>query len=191
MTDMGNAADLHAWFEVDFDDTTDGVEEESQLVGAPAVLLRRLRDLVPTLREVGFGPGDTSAWYEDGRLTVILQIEDRQGRMVLRCLRLEIGDTDWVAAWVSPARYDQPEFEQADPEERVDRRIDDPEQGAREAVDWIAEQVRRPINRYVWRDGGDVRRLWRLEDTGRNLVGWGPPPGQDVSSAHETVQVRP
>jgi hypothetical protein len=185
--------DMAEWFEVDFDENTDGVEEESGLLGVPAGFLRRLRDLVPSLSRLGFSAKDTSAWYEDGRLTVALQIRDDQARVALRALRLEIGDTGWVAAWVDPGRYDQPEFEQAYPEEQTGGDFADPQHGVDTAVEWFESQLRRPIFRFAWHDGGRViARTWRLTDVDRPLVASGSP---DVygrpETADERVQVRP
>jgi hypothetical protein len=191
MTDRPDNAD--EWFEVDFDDNTDGVEDEAGLTGVPAAFLARLRGLTPDLASSGFSALDTSAWYEAGRLTVALQIRDNQARMMLRALRLEIGNDSWIAAWVSPARFDQPEFQYSDPEEQTGGDITDAEQGVGAAIGWLQAQVRRPIVRYVWHDGGRiVARNWRFADDDRPLVGSG-----DVElinrpeSADERVQVRP
>jgi hypothetical protein len=191
MVESAGAAD--EWFEVDFDDNTDGIEEESGLTGVPAGLLQQLRERTGTLSRLGFAAKDTSAWYEDGRLTVTLQIRDDHVHVALRALRLEIGESDWIAAWVDPSRYDQDEFELAYPEEQTGGEITDPQQGVDRAIEWLEAQVRRPIVRYVWHDGDRiVGRDWRLADTDRPLVGSGSPELiNQPETADERVQIRP
>lgn len=191
MTERDGATD--DWFEVDFDENTDGVESEAELGGVPATFLRRLRELVPALGRLGFSAKDTFAWYEDGRLSVALQIRDDQAQVALRALRLEIGDASWLAAWVSPERFDQPEFEYADPEEQTGGDIADPQQGIAAALEWLESQARRPIVRSIWRDGGRViAQSWRLADVDRPLVGSGSVETASRSGVPvETVHVRP
>lgn len=181
------------WFEVDFEDNTDGVDEESALTGAPAALLRKLRELIPTWQELGLNAGSTDAWYEEGRLCVIVNLVDYPGKMSLGSLRLEIEDGLWDAAWVTTTGAGIDNLDDADPQERTGGRFDDTSSGVDTAAEWLRREAGRPIARYVWRSQGRVAaRLWRLEDSGSPMISSGPQ--QLVSnpeSADERVQVRP
>lgn len=181
-----------AWFEVDFDDS-EHAESESDLFGTPAAFLRKVRELVPNLRTAGLTDRDTFAWYEDDRLGVLVDIRDTSGRMAIGALRLEISDSDWIAAWVTPGRSDQDDFEAAEPVEQTGNSFTDPQEGIAEAVAWLETQASRPIARYIWRTNDEtVVRAWRLEDSGRFLAASGPASVvNNLEAADERVQVHP
>lgn len=181
------------WFEVDFEDNTDGITEESELIGAPAALLRRLRELIPTWEELGLVAGATDAWYEDGRLVAIVNLVDRPGKMSLGSLRLEIEDSRWDAAWVTTAAAGMDDLDSADPQDRTGGDFTEIASGVDAASGWLRHEASRPIARYVWRSQGQVAaRLWRLEDSGSPMISTGPAQlVRNPDSADERVQVRP
>lgn len=187
-------AEPATWFAIDFDDNTDGITSEAGLSGAPAALLRRLRELVPTWQSRGITPGSTSGWYEDGRLCVLIDLTDHGGRMSLGSLRLEIEDSAWDAGWVTSSGAGMDRLDEADPQDRSGAEFTDASSGAEAASSWLVQQVERPINRYVWRsdDGEVAARLWRLEDTGSPMISSGPAElVSNPASADENVRVRP
>lgn len=186
--------DPATWFAIDFDDNTDGITSETELSGAPAALLRRLRELVPTWQSRGITPGSTSGWYEDGLMCVLIDLTDRAGRMSLGSLRLEIDDSAWDAGWVTASGAGMDRLAEADPQDRAGATFADASSGAEAASSWLVQQVERPINRYVWRsaDGQVAARLWRLEDTGSPMISSGPAAlVSNPASADEKVRVRP
>jgi hypothetical protein len=191
MTDQ--RIDTDDWFEVDFDNTSDGVEDEAELTGAPAALLRKLRERVPTWQQLGVASPDTVGWYTDGRLHVLVTLYDRPGKMTIGCLRLEIAAADWRAGWVSTSLSDHDDFFVAGPADVVSGEVSDESAAADRLAGWLEEQLRRPVVRRYWRTGGEiVARSWRLEDSGRELVVTGAPGLTDnVRAADETVDVRP
>lgn len=66
------------WFELFDHDRMDVDDEaEPELHGAPAALLRRLRELVPVWKALGLGPLDTEAGWLRIRLWVTVMLPDR------------------------------------------------------------------------------------------------------------------
>lgn len=167
-------------------------DEEPEFGGAPAAFLRRLRELVPAWVSLGLDWEDTFGSYANGRLTVAVDIVDQNASMSFGAVRVEVTDSEWVGAWVSPSLSTQPTLADAGPEDQAGGPIAG-EADVDAPVAWLEAQLRRPVNRYIWRDDGKVvAERWRLEDTGRGLVVSGPKElWSRPETATETAHVRP
>jgi hypothetical protein len=185
MSDMVSADDLVDWFDVD--------DEGPVVAEAPATFLSKLKEKVPTLQELGIRDSDTYAGYEDGRLWIGIDIIDFVGKSSIAFLRVEVTDSEWIAAWVSPSLGTDPVFAHTGPQEEAGGPISDPVSGADAALSWLEAQLRRPISRYVWRDQDTVvAKTWHLEDSGRGLIVSGPKElWSRPETATETAHVRP
>jgi hypothetical protein len=174
---------MTGWFEV---------EDEGLLPGAPGLLLQKLREREATWRELAVAAADTFAWYAGSRLHALVYLYDHEANVTIGCLRLELSDAGWQAGWVSSSLADHDEFEVTGPLDAITGQADAAGDSAGEAVDWLESQLRRPVVRRSWRDGGEVvARSWRLEDTGRGLVLSGPPErSADPATADEALRVR-
>lgn len=184
--------DVDEWFVVideTFENPEDQPDEEPPLTRAPAILIRRMREMIPTWRGLGISADDTYAGYNPARSWIGLDIDDSQEGASIGFIRIDVSDSTWTGVWASPSRGTQPQLEDTYPEEQTGGTIVGLEQGVDHAVQWLEQQLRRPIRRYIWRDRGRVvGRLWRLDDTGRELVMSGPPQlRQDMSNADSTL----
>ena len=173
----------------------DESEEEPDVTGAPAVFLRQLRDMIPTWRSFDVTDNDTLACYENERLRIVVNISDSEAKAVVGCLRVEVSDHDWQAAWVAPSRgIGDPSMADADPHDSAGGSAATEQGVVDEAVGWLLAQLQRPITRYVWRDRGRVvAEDWRLTDSGRPLVGSGSREllNGPLEAADAAIQVRP
>jgi hypothetical protein len=194
---LPNPNEPDEWFLVlkgpfyNFDDDS---EEDPELTGVPAALVRRLRELVPQWRSLGIVDDDTVGCYENGRLRIGVDLGDDDAKVSIGFLRVDVSDRHWEAAWVSPALgIIDPDLAEADPMDPAGGIVTDERQGVEDVVGWLTAQLHRPIVRYVWRSGDRVvARDWRLTDSGRPLVSSGPPRLiDDPRTAHGRVTVRP
>lgn len=169
------------------------IGEESELEGAPAAFLHRLRDLIPTWTSLGLTADDTGAACEDGKVWVSVHVGDAHGQTSLGNLRVDVTDTEWIAGWATSDVLTHSDFADSLPFERTGGPMTDIEQGIDEATGWLVAQLRRPVVRRQWRRNGRVvARSWRFEDTGRVIVVSGDPKiRSNLDTADDVVQVRP
>jgi hypothetical protein len=195
MSTSGTQGDLDEWFVVideTFENPEDQPDEDPVLVGTQEILVRRVREMIPVWRSLGITDDDTYAGFQPGRLWVGIDIDDDEAGASIGFVRVDVTDSSWTGAWVSPSRGTQPRLEDAYPEEQTRGPIVDAAVGVDQAVGWLEAQLWRPVRRHIWRDRGRVvARSWRLDDTGRELVVSGAPQlRQDTSTADSTVLQR-
>lgn len=168
-------------------------DHDPELFGVPAAFMRRLRELTPRWHALGFGMQDIYAAYVPGRIWVVFDLEDDAEEVVYGSVRVEVTETDWVGAWVSPELSNQRRFDDAEPGVRSGGSFTETEAGVEAAVSWLDTQLSSPIVRYVWRDKGRIAaEVWRLEATGQHLTVSGSPElRQDVETADLRDQIRP
>lgn len=164
---------------------------DPELSGVPAAFLARLEELEPMWRALGFDDDHIYAAAGWGRFWVAFDLVDRSENVVFGSVRVDISDDEWVGGWVSPSLSDQIRFTDADPRLGTGGRVTDPEQAVEAAAGWLTTQLRSPIVRHVWRDGGEVvAESWRLEETGADLIVSGSPETRQ-READEKITVRP
>src|SRR5690554_850151 len=103
-TTGGNADDL---FRV-FDDREDASEMdiEPEVVGVPALFLTKLRQRADDWARLDVRKGDVFTAYVGDRLWVAIDLVDEQEEVDYGCVRVDVSDKEWKAAWVSPSLGD-------------------------------------------------------------------------------------
>ena len=177
-------------------DDNDQPDEDPEMFGVPAAFVRELRQQAPAWQALGIIADHTVGCYENERLRVGIDIVDAQANVNVAALRVDITDKEWAAGWVGAAYgLVDPDFAEVNPQDRTGGPVTNPEGTAAiaQAIEWLQAQLRRPLVRYVWREGNEVvGEDWRLTDTGRSLIGSGDPAlAEDPGSADEATQLRP
>lgn len=194
MSEQGTTGGAKDLFRV-FDDREDASEMdvEPEVVGVPALFLGKLRERTADWARLDVRRGDVFTGYSGDRLWVAIDLVDEQEEVDYACVRVDVSDKEWKAAWVSPSLGDARQFEYASPRPPVaGGPIEDPERDTEQAVEWLLAQLSSPVRRYVWeRDGEVVAELWRLEETGQALTASGDPSyRQDLSTATRSTLIR-
>jgi hypothetical protein len=170
------------WFVV-ATDSGDG-PSPSGLPRAAQVILARVRGMAPEFQASDIRPDDTVALMEYGHLSIFVDVNDRARKMCVGLLRVDFGEKEFEAAWVSPSRgIDEPSVAAADPHDATTWQAQSTDSDgdvaallATEAAAWLMSQLRRPIDRYQWSaDSAVVAQCWQLGDSGRRLAGSGDP----------------
>lgn len=193
MSDMVDESDTMGLFLVLDAELREGETQvaDPELSGVPAAFLARLEELEPTWRALGFDTDHIYAAAGWGRIWVAFDLVDRAENAIFGSVRVDVSDDEWLGGWVSPSLSDQIRFPDADPRLQTGGRVTDPEQAIEAAIGWLTTQLRSPIVRHVWREGGNVvAESWRLEETGDDLIVSGSPEVRR-READEKITVRP
>jgi hypothetical protein len=169
--DTSDPQNLHADADADADtdgesalfamfDEVDGVEwpvEEPELPATQAAFRRRLREMSPTWRSLGIGMGDIFLGYHAGRLWATFGTSDDHGRVHLGDHRVELSDSEWIAAKVHSCAPNEARLEDADPVRLAGGPLTDPdpERAIAPALTWLETTVGRAIFRYHRREDGE------------------------------------
>jgi hypothetical protein len=134
--------------------------------------LHRVRDLAPSILGDQVAPEATVAFTELGRTLLVVEVPQVPGGetpVITNQLQVRLDERTLCGYWGCSHLWD--DFDEPDPEALIVRGVPmTVEIMAEQAVDWLSEQLSRPVEFQEWsRRGRVVAERWVLKDTGREL----------------------
>ena len=132
--------------------------------------LTRLRAHGEVWRSLDLQPGLTYAWFDEPFLRCSIDRGDDERRLIVATLRADLLSDSVQAGFSSSCMFH--ELRSGLPSIRVDQG-ESIEEAADRVVTFLAEQIRRPLERHEWVEAGRVvHGCYVLADVSRELCWW-------------------